>query len=266
MIWIILPAYNEELTIPILFRELAEAFADHSDSYEIIICDDGSNDGTVDAIRKESDDHPVTLIQHKVNRGLGETIRDLMEAAAERAAPDDIIVRMDCDCTHEPQYISSLVAAIRGGSDIALASRFEAGGGQVGVVGQRKLLSSAANIFMRLVFPIKGVREYSCGFRAYRAALIQHAIAHYGGNFIQLHSLGFAVTLEKLVKLNLLRPRISEVPFCLRYDRKQSETKMVFSLTTLGYFILAILYHWPWGGWRTSANTHPFNETPRDDG
>src|SRR5207253_2764940 len=102
-------------------------------------------------------------------------------------------------------------------------------------------------------FPIKGVKEYSCGYRAYRAETIKEAIACYGNNFIQLKGLGFTCTLEKLVKLKLIGAKFAEVPFMLRYDQKVSTSKMVSSVTTLGYLVMTIMYHWPWGGWRTAA-------------
>ena len=105
---------------------------------------------------------------------------------------------------------------------------------------------------MRLFFPIPGLREYSCGFRGYRAEIIRHAIAFYGNNFVQLKGLGFTCTLEKLVKLRLIGARFGEVPFVLRYDQKQGSSKMVGSTTTLGYLVMAVLYHWPWGGWRSA--------------
>ena len=104
---------------------------------------------------------------------------------------------------------------------------------------------------MRLILPVKGLKEYTCGFRAYRASIIKKAIEFYGNHFIQLMGLGFTCTLEKIVKLNLLGARFIDVPFVLRYDKKKSSSKMVSSVTTIGYFIMAILYHWPWGGWRS---------------
>ena len=52
------------------------------------------------------------------------------------------------------------------------------------------------------------------------------------------------------MKLKLLGCRFSEVPFVLRYDQKASTSKMVSSITTLGYLIMVILYYWPFGGWR----------------
>ena len=114
------------------------------------------------------------------------------------------------------------------------------------------MISRAANLFMKIIFPVSGVREYSCGFRAYRAGIIKKAISIYGNNFIQLKGLGFTGTLEKLIKLNLIGAKFSEIPFVLRYDLKDSPSKMVTSITTMGYLVMAVLYHWPWCGWRVT--------------
>ena len=67
----------------------------------------------------------MEIIKHRVNRGLGETIRDLFERAAAISSDNDIIIRFDCDDTHEPKYISSLIDKIRSGYDVVTASRFE---------------------------------------------------------------------------------------------------------------------------------------------
>ena len=63
--------------------------------------------------------------------------------------------------------------------------------------------------------------------------------------------MGFTSTLEMLVKLKLIGCRFAEVPFVLRYDQKTSKSKMLTSITVLGYFAMALLYHWPPSGWRT---------------
>ncbi len=192
---------------------------------------------------------PLHVLRHKLNRGLGETSRDLFEYVAEVCEPDDVIVRMDCDDTHGPEFIPSMIAKLEEGHDVVIASRFQPGGGQTGVSAYRALVSRCANLFMKVLFPIKGIREYSCGFRAYRAGIIQEAVNFYGNDFIQLKGLGFTCTLEKLVKLKLLAARITEVPFMLRYNQKQSQSKMVGGVTTLGYLTMVLLYYWPIGGW-----------------
>jgi dolichol-phosphate mannosyltransferase len=272
MIYILLPAYNEEQSLPVLLPKIKTVMDQMTENYQIIVCNDGSRDKTKEILEEYAQYMPIDVLQHTINRGLGESARDLFEAAARRAADDDIIIRLDCDDTHEPEYFPSLVSKVREGNDVVIASRFKEGGGQLGVNRYRATISSAANLFMKCFFPIKNLREYSCGFRAYNAAIIKFAIQFYGNDFVQLKGLGFTCTLEKLVKLKLIGAKFAEVPFVLRYDQKQSDSKMVSSITTLGYMVMAVLYHWPWGGWRSGykkqlieANKHLSTENLYDE-
>lgn len=255
MIYILLPAYNEEVSLDYLLPKIDEAFINSIKlDYHIIACNDGSKDKTGEKLEFYSKTLPMTIITHKINRGLGETSRDLFERVAEISNSDDIIIRMDCDDTHEPEFIPGMLKKLDEGYDVVIASRFVDGGGQEGLDKYRSFVSMAANRFMKLFFPIKGLKEYSCGFRAYRASIIKQAISEFGNEFMQLKGLGFTCTLEKVVKLKMLGARFGESPFVLRYNQKKSTSKMVSSITTFGYFTLALLYHWPWGGWRTHYN------------
>lgn len=252
MIIILLPAYNEEQSLPRLLPKIDETFRSLGTPYRVVVCNDGSRDRTREVLAEYAATLPLEVIDHRINRGLGETSRDLFERAAELAGPGDIIVRLDCDDTHEPMFIPNLAAKIEEGFDVVIASRFEPGGGQEGVDGYRAFISRCANLFMKVFFPIRGLKEYSCGFRAYRGDTVKEAVTFFGNDFIQLKGLGFTCTLEKLVKLKLIGARFAEVPFVLRYDQKVSASKMVSSVTTLGYLVMTILYHWPWGGWRST--------------
>lgn len=253
MIIILLPAYNEENSLNGLMPKLKKLFENSDETFKIIACNDGSSDNTQQILEKYSQEMTIEIIRHQINRGLGETSRDLFERACSVACPGDVIVRLDCDDTHEPEYIPKIIEKVRSGYDVVIASRFAKGGGQLGVSKYRAFISLAANTFMKVFFPIKGLREYSSGFRGYKAEIIHQVIEIYGNNFIQLKGLGFTCTLEKLVKLKLIGARFGEVPFMLRYDQKQSESKMVSSITTFGYLVMTILYHWPWGGWRSQS-------------
>lgn len=248
-LWILLPAFNEEASLPVLLPKIQDSLESLGWTYRILVCDDGSTDNTQSLLETYSRKMPLAYIRHSINRGLGETSRDLFEWAAEVSAESDIIVRLDCDDTHEPFLIKSMVDKLREGYDVVIASRFQKGGGQLGVSWYRAFVSRCANLFMKALFPVPGVWEYSCGYRAYRAGLIKDAIRVFGNSFIQLKGLGFTCTLEKLVKLKLLGARFAEVPFTLRYDQKRSSSKMISSITTLGYLTMAICYHWPWNGW-----------------
>lgn len=252
-IWIVLPALNESENLEDLHLQISSVMAAINANYRIIVVNDGSTDGTRVLLKGLKNLYPLTVIDHKRNRGLGESIRDGFEKVAEMAAPQDVLIRMDADLTHDPVYIPHLLKAVESGADIAVASRFVPGGSEKGTPKNRRWISTFANQIFRTFFPIGGVREYTCGFRAYKMWTIQEALNFYGNDFLQLRGLGFCCTVEKLVKLNLIGAKVVEVPFTLRYDKKRGDSKMSFNVTTFGYFIMLILYHWPINGWRVTA-------------
>ncbi len=249
-LWVVLPIHNEAAVLEWLITEIFETCERYRLNATVIAVDDGSSDGSGDILKKLQASHEVHTIHHRLNRGLGETIRDGFESASESARDEDIILRMDADRTHDPKYIPDLVQAIRDGADIAVASRFATGGGEVGLTHKRKWISRLANVCFRVFFPLGGLREYTCGYRAYRARWIKRAVAVYGDEFIAMRRFGFCCTVEKIVKLKRLGATIVEVPFTLRYDRKQGQSKMIFNITAFGYMVMVALMYWPWGGWR----------------
>lgn len=247
MILILLPAYNEDPCIGVLLSKIKTTMETYDFDYRVLVVNDGSHDLTHAVVQDYTGNVPLEVINHRMNRGLWETIRDGFEWAAEHCKPDDIIVRMDADDTHEPKYIPAMIAKIRESHDVVIASRFQSGGGAEGLNVYRTFISRGANLVMKLFFPIKGIWEYSCGYRAYRAEIVQDAIRIFGNSFIDLKGVGFTCTLEKLIKFRMMGARFAEVPFVLRYDQKVSQSKMLSSITTLGYFVLILKYIYPWG-------------------
>ena len=249
-LWIMLPAFNEAESIAMLLSKMRDALDRQGIPWRVVVIDDGSLDATATVLRECQMKYPFDVITHSLNRGLGETERDGFEYIAAHSSDDDVLIRMDCDDTHEPEYIPVLLRRLSEGYDVVNTSRFQRSGGQIGVDGYRAAISYGANLFMKLLFWIPGVRDYSCGYRAYRCRVIRDAVRVFGNGFIQLRGLGFTSTLETIVKLHLLGCRFAEVPFVLRYDQKLSSSKMLTSLTTMGYVAMATMYHWPFGGWR----------------
>jgi dolichol-phosphate mannosyltransferase len=246
--FILLPAYDEEPSIEVVVEKIIGSGLPFD--LRIVVCDDGSRDGTAAKLENLAKRYPIVVLTHRINRGLGETVRDLFEYVAEHASADDVVFRLDCDDSHEPHFLGSMIQRLDDGYDVVIASRFQPGGGQIGVNARRRFISHGANLYMKILFNIKGVKDYTCGYRCYRGKIVKDAIDRYGNNFIQLKGLGFTCTLEKLVKLKMMRARFAEVPFVLRYDQKQSHSKMVSSITTLGYLVMTLMYFWPFGGWR----------------
>jgi dolichol-phosphate mannosyltransferase len=261
-IHVLLPAYNEAHALNgdsvdgVLIRKSLERalitkidciMQEMRSNYSVVVVDDGSHDDTAVILKELAERYPIHTIRHKYNRGLGETVRDGLEYIAEIASPEDIIVRMDCDDTHDPKYIPAMVSKLNEGYEVITTSRYFPGGGQIGVDWYRRTISRIANLLLKTIFPIPGVKEYTCGFRAYRASLIQDAFEIFGNHFIDLKGMGFTGTVEKMIKFKMMGARIGEIPFVLRYDQKMSSSKVVTSITTLGYLMLIAKYRVFWG-------------------
>ena len=256
MIYVLLPAYNEEDALEPMLEKIERTLGAVGRPYRVVVVDDGSTDATPEMLAELSRDHPLTVITHRYNRGLGETARDGFEHIADVGEPGDVVIRMDCDDTHDPAYIPEMLEKLEEGYEVVIASRYAPGGGEVGLDLYRRTISRIANLMFKTVFPIRGVWEYTCGFRAYRVGLVQDALEIFGNKFIDLKGLGFTGTLEKLIKFRMMGARITEIPFVLRYDRKLSSSKVVTSITTLGCFVLMIKHVRYWNAegrrWKTA--------------
>jgi dolichol-phosphate mannosyltransferase len=237
-VWIALPAYNEQDALAPLLDEIKSALEPAGIPYSVIVVDDGSRDGTGRVAREASFHMPVELVTHAVNQGLAAAIRTGLSTALVRCGRDDVIVTMDSDNTHPPRLIAEMLPKIRAGSDVVIASRFQPGARVVGVPTSRKLYSDAARWLFQIMFPIPGVRDYTCGFRAYRAQALRMATEKYGDALIT--ETGFSCMADLLLKLRRLPLAMSEVPLELRYDRRGADSKMRV-LRTIRQTLLLIL-------------------------
>jgi dolichol-phosphate mannosyltransferase len=231
MVIITLPAFNEEHTLPLLLERTREAMAENQIEYRVIVVNDGSTDGTARVVDGLAAVMPITRVDHRVNRGLGETIRTGLMTALEGASDRDIIVTMDSDNTHTPGLIAAMVRGIREGNDVVIASRFRHGSHIKGVPLYRRALSRIGSTLLRITFPMRGVRDFTSGYRAYRAGVVKEAFAAYGGEFVA--ESGFSCMVDILLKLRKLDAIVSEVPLILRYDLKFGVSKMVVFRTAI---------------------------------
>lgn len=226
MITVVLPAYNEEEALPPLLESLEKLHKDHLPGLRVLVVDDGSKDATAAVVQERvTSEGWLRLVPHSHNMGLSQAVQTGFGAALEGAQPDDVVITMDADNTHPPDLIPGMLAKLEEGNDVVIASRYRPGAKVYGVPSYRQLFSVGMRLLFQLALPIRGVRDYSCGYRAYRAEALQRAYAHYGEDFITEQ--GFSCMVEILCQLSRLRPmRFAEVPLILHYDRKPGETKM----------------------------------------
>lgn len=223
-VWVVLPAYNEEQSLPPLLDRISDAMLHARLEYTVLVVDDGSSDATGRIARSYAERIPLTLETHPVNLGLGATIRDGLTKSCQLADPGDVIVTMDADNSHDPNLIPRMVWSLREGRDVVIASRYREGSSVRGVPFARRVFSRVAGAMFQTVFPIAGVRDYTCGFRAYRAGVLQHALSIYGPQFFDQQ--GFQCMVDIILKLSRMQLIFGELPMVLRYDMKPGASKM----------------------------------------
>lgn len=238
MLLVMLPAYNESDSMRPLLSGIGETFREIGGPASVLLVDDGSSDSTAERAAEAALEFgvPIEVVKHGTNKGLGAALRTGFERANEILAGQGAVVGMDADNTHDPSVIRSMLAKLSEGNDIVIASRYAPGGREVGLSPLRSLLSRGASLTMRTFLPVKGARDYSCGYRAYGGAALARAFAVYGDELIV--EKGFVASAEILVKMAYLPSKVDEVPLVLRYDRKGGASKMNITDTIARYLRL----------------------------
>lgn len=239
MIFVIFPAYNEEKVIRPTLLALASAYRGRGVDFRAVLVDDGSRDATVAeaerAVAESGGALPLTVLQHGTNRGLGAGLRTGIYWCLDHAADDDVIVTLDADNTHPPALIPKLVAKLGEGYDLCIASRYRSGAEVHGVPGYRRALSDIGRLFFQVLYPIPGVRDYTCCFRAFRVPILRRARLVYGDQLCT--AVGFEAVMDLLLRLAPLGVRVAEIGFVLEYGGRVGQSKMKIMRTirsTLG--------------------------------
>lgn len=235
-VWVAMAAYNEGPRLPPL---LARWEAVSIGPRRYVVVDDGSTDATADVLRAFAVDHPLHVITHSPNQGLGASLRDVLRFVADHGDHDDVVVTMDADNTQPPELLPVMLERMEtAGCDVVIASRYRAGAQVVGLGLLRRAMSFGARVAFQLAFPIAGVRDYTCGFRLCRVAIIKQAFEVYGARFCDRP--GFECTADILLRLAKLGATFQEVPMVLNYAAKRSFSSMRIGRTvrkTLGLML-----------------------------
>jgi len=240
-LFLALPAYNEERSLPALLTRcvpVAQALEAEGRAFRVIVVDDGSKDETIAKAMAFSDRLAIEVVPHVVNKGLGAALRTCIASGLERATDDDAVATMDADNTHDPALLPAMWRQLDAqAGDVVIASRYTPGGDEVGLSPLRKVLSRGASFLLTITVPVRGARDYTCGFRAYRVTTLRRAANAWRENLIE--ESGFTCMAEILLKLGRGGARVLEHPLVLRYDLKEGASKMKVLRTITRYFALA---------------------------
>ena len=203
MLSVVVPTYNEAGSVPRLAERLHAALGGRE--WELIIVDDGSPDGTADVAAALAPRIPVRVVRRAGKAGLASAV-----VAGFEAARGDVLLVMDADLSHPPEVVPALADAIASGADLAVGSRYVAGGGVMDWPLKRRLVSRAACLMGHLLVP---VRDATSGFFALRRSVIDG---------VRLNPIGFKIGFEVIARGRY--KRVVEVPYTFR-DRELGASK-----------------------------------------
>ena len=200
---VVVPAFNEAARLPRTVARLEHHLA--ARSYEIVIVDDGSTDGTVEAARAAAR-RELTVLRNEGNRGKGYSVRRGMLAA--RGARR---LMSDADLSTPIEELGRLEACLDAGHDVAIGSRaLEGSRIEVRQPWYREGMGRLFNVFVRTL-ALPGLHDTQCGFKLFSGSAAEAV-------FSAARLDGFSFDVEALFIARHLGYRIVELPVVWRND------------------------------------------------
>lgn len=213
---VVTPTYNERENLP---RFADALFALELPHFEMLVVDDNSPDGTgqlAEELRARYDEK-VHVLHRTHKQGLGPAYLAGFARAIELGA--DYIVQMDADFSHQPHYLTTMLALIQD-NDLVLGSRFMKGGGVDHSWSiYRKMLSLWANRIYTPAILRLPVYDATGGFKMWRRETLQ------GMGLARIQSNGYVFQVEMTYVAHKLGYRIGEFPIYFP-DRQEGTSKM----------------------------------------
>jgi glycosyltransferase involved in cell wall biosynthesis len=188
---VVIPLYNEEASLPELYRQLTAVMERTFRAHELIFVDDGSTDASLDALRElRGRDPRVKIISFKRNYGKSAALSE-----GFKVTRGDIVITIDADLQDNPEEIPELVAKLDEGYDLVSGWKMQRKDPIT-----KRLPSRLFNLTTAIASGIK-IHDFNCGLKCYRAEVVKR-ISVYG----ELHRFipviagweGFRVTEKKV--------------------------------------------------------------------
>jgi dolichol-phosphate mannosyltransferase len=211
---VIIPTYNEKENIEKMIRCIFSLPA----SFDILIVDDGSPDGTASIVRNLQPAFPgrLSIFEREGKQGLGTAYILGFEWAIKMAY--DYIFEMDADFSHNPQDLLLLHQACTNGADLAIGSRYKSGVNVVNWPMGRVLMSYCASMYVRFITGMK-IYDTTAGFKCYRRRVLETI------DLDQIRFKGYAFQIEMKFTAWKLGFKIVEIPIVFT-DRREGTSKM----------------------------------------
>lgn len=196
---VLVPVYNGAPYLQRCLDQLMSLLSAKGEPSEVIVCEDGSTDGTKQLCIALMQRYPaVRFLREDQRLGRGRALSRSIQAAS-----GDILVYVDVDMATDARFIEDLVAAVRNGADVATGSRYLPQSVAHRRLG-RYLLSRTYNEITRLLFRSR-LRDHQCGFKAFKRSALEQVLPRVKSNH-------WFWDTELLIRAQLLGLRVDEVP------------------------------------------------------
>ncbi len=222
--FVTLPTYNESENIERLIREIRQREPDMG----IVVADDDSPDGTwkiVEEIAKR--DPRVFLLRRTENKGRGSAGVEAFQFALAHQA--DVVIEMDADFSHDPQYIPSLLEKIED-FDVVIGSRAVAHGQDLRKSSLRKRLTALSSFYARTVLSIP-VKDCNSGYRCFKREVLEAV------DLNSIRSTGPSIVQELLYRAYLRGFSITEIPIVFT-ERHAGKSNLSLRRLIQGFFMV----------------------------
>jgi len=210
-----LPTYNECENLEPMIRRLGETLDLDRDG--VLVVDDNSPDGTGAIADRLATELPwVDVLHRRRKQGIGRAYLAAFPRALASGA--SFVLEMDSDFSHNPAMLPTLIQTCENGADVALGSRYVAGGGTVNWSPVRQLISMGGSLYARLLLGV-GVRDLTGGFKCFRREVLE-AI-----DLGAVRTDGYAFQIELTYRALRRGFRVVEVPITF-VDREVGRSKM----------------------------------------
>jgi dolichol-phosphate mannosyltransferase len=233
--WLVLPTFNEAENLERMVGAASAVLREAApEGFRILVVDDDSPDGTGRIADRLAVARPgeVEVLHRTEREGLGPAYLAGFRRALDGGA--GYVFEMDCDFSHDPADLARLLAAVRdGGADLALGSRYVAGGGVEDWTLPRRVLSRGGCLYAQAMLTAP-VRDLTGGFKCFRAAVLE-AI-----DLPSVRSRGYAFQVELTYRARRRGFRVVEVPITFR-DREAGDSKMSWRIAAEAVWLVPLL-------------------------
>ncbi len=211
---VIIPTYNEKENI----HSIIDAVMDRPLLFHVLIIDDGSPDGTAEAVKSLMNQYNGRLFleQRRGKLGLGTAYIHGFKWALDKGY--EYIFEMDADFSHNPADLDRLYAACETGADMSVGSRYIKGGAVKNWPANRIFISKGASLYTRILTGMP-VKDPTAGFVCYTRRVLETI------DFNCISFVGYAFQIEMKFAVWKLGFKITEVPITF-IDRRLGVSKM----------------------------------------